>query len=91
MLDERTFALALKDGEFTVEAGDVRRQGDLFPLSLPYSLIHPPGQGLSHHIESPIAKKWYTIYNVLQVPKTVLVDDGMNVLQSQDIRQGGDR
>jgi len=91
MLDEGTFALPLKDRDFTVEAGDARRQRDLFPLSLPYSLIHPPGQGLCRHIESPVAKKSCRIYNILKVPKTVLVDDGTNVLQSQGVRQGGER
>jgi len=69
MLNERTFALSLKEGDFLIEAGDLRRQRNFFPLSLTYPLINPPSQGLSHHIESLIAKKLRTNYNVLKMPR----------------------
>jgi hypothetical protein len=54
MLNERTFALPFKDGDFTVEAGDAWGQGDLFPFFPLYSLIHPPSKRLDGHLFSPL-------------------------------------
>jgi len=64
MLDERTLTLPLKDGDFPVEACNVWRQGGFFPLFLPYSLIHPPGERLAAHKAPPFLECQCRFYRI---------------------------